>query len=343
MFKYLKYLYYYPLKLYIVSANYLYFRKLRVSGLKNIPLKGPLIYAINHQNALLDPLVIHAATWRDPYFLTRGDVFKNSLVDDFLRSIKMLPIYRFRDGYDSIKMNETIFEAAREILNSGGVVGIFPEGSHSLLYRMRPLKKGVTRIAFLAEAAADFKLNLKIVPIGIHYESHFYSSGRTLVNIGKPIRVADFEAEYMQDHNQGIDQLLGRIYDSMKTLVLHFESKEAYDKNLEVFQQKRIFKRNLKKQLEADQALVNAIENGSDFQEKSDRNNIVTTIVSGIWRFVWSIISFIPRQVTEMLIRRTVKDQHFYGTMRFLYTIFLYPVIFLIMYLLIRFLVNWIY
>jgi 1-acyl-sn-glycerol-3-phosphate acyltransferase len=342
MFKYLKYIYYYPLKLYIVSANYLYFRKLRVTGLKNIPLKGPLIYAINHQNALLDPLVIHAATWRNPYFLTRGDVFKNKLVDDFLRSIKMLPIYRFRDGFDSIKMNETIFDAAKDILNNGGVVGIFPEGSHSLQYRMRPLKKGVTRIAFLAEKSADFQLNLKIIPIGIQYESHFFSKGRTLVNIGKPIKVADFREEYLANENRGIELLLGRIYDSIKALILHFSDEEAYERNLEIFRQKRIYKRSLVKQLEADQALVDSIEKGIDYTEKSDSKNIIGMILNGTWLLLWRTVSFIPKQCIELLIKKTVKDPHFFGTMRFTYTIFLYPLIFFIMFLLIRFLLNWI-
>jgi 1-acyl-sn-glycerol-3-phosphate acyltransferase len=338
MFKYLQYLYYYPLKLYVTITCYLYFKKLRVTGLQNIPTKGPLIYAINHQNALLDALVIHAAARRNPYFLTRGDLFNNKLLDDFLRSIKMLPIYRIRDGFDSIKMNEAIFEATKNILTAGGVVGIFPEGSHNLQYRMRPLKKGVTRIAFLSEEAADFKLNLKIIPIGIQYESHFFSNGRTLVNIGKPIRVADFKEEYVKSQSRGIDLLLGKIYDSIKSLILHFENIEEYDRNLEIFAQKRIYKRSLKKQLAADQALVESIENGVDYKEEPDRKNNISAALNSAWLFLWRIVSFIPRLCIDLLVNKTVKDPHFFGTMRFAYTIFLYPVLFFVIYLLIRYL-----
>jgi hypothetical protein len=239
-------------------------------------------------------------------------------------------------------MNETIFDAAKDILNNGGVVGIFPEGSHSLKYHMRPLKKGVTRIAFLAEKSADFQLNLKIIPIGIQYESHFFSKGRTLVNIGKPIKVADFREEYLANENRGIELLLGRIYDSIKALILHFSDEEAYERNLEIFRQKRIYKRSLVKQLEADQALVDSIEKGIDYTEKSDSKNIIGMILNGTWLLLWRTVSFIPKQCIELLIKKTVKDPHFFGTMRFTYTIFLYPLIFFIMFLLIRFLLNWI-
>jgi hypothetical protein len=128
----------------------------------------------------------------------------------------------------------------------------------------------------------------------------------------------------------------------MKSLILHFSNEEDYDHNLETFWQKRIYKRNLVEQLKADQKLVDSIENGKEYNEKPDNKNLVISILNGAWKVVWSIISFVPKQCIELLVRKTVKDPHFYGTMRFTYTMFLYPVIFLIMYLLIRFLLIWI-
>lgn len=332
-------LYYYPLKLYVFIASYLYFRKLRVIGRENIPLKGPLIYAINHQNALLDALLLSVISWRNPHFLTRADVFNNKYVDTFLRGLKMLPIYRIRDGYDSIKMNQAIFDMSKDILLKGGVVGIFPEGSHSLQYRIRPLKKGVARIAFLAEEAADFNLNLKIVPIGIQYESHFFSKGRTLINFGKPIRAADFKNDYLKDQNGGIEKLINKLRLGIQTLILHFDKTEDYDQTLKVYKQKRIYKRNLREQLDADQALVDSIENGSAFNEKSDRKNILLFALENIWLLLWRIVSFVPKAIVDLIVKKTTKDPHFFATMRFAYTIFLYPIILLILYYLVKYLV----
>ena len=331
-------LYYYPLKLYVVISCFLYFRKLRVTGLKNIPAKGPLIYAINHQNALLDPLVVHSVSWRNPYFLTRADIFNNKFVDKFLRGIKMLPIYRIRDGFDSIKMNEAVFESAKEILTKGGVVGIFPEGSHSLLYKVRPLKKGIARIAFMTEEAADFKLNVQIIPIGIHYESHSSTKGRTLVTYGKPINVADYKQTYQQDQNKAFNELLTEISDRVKLLILNIESKD-YDRVYEAYKNKRVFKINLKKQLKADQTLVDSIEHGGKFEETSDKKNLLLQALENAIRMLWNITHFIPKSIIDLIVKKKVKDPHFYGTMQLAYSMILYPIFFLILYFLIRFFV----
>ena len=328
-------LYYYPLKLYVVISCFLYFRKLRVTGLKNIPAKGPLIYAINHQNALLDPLVVHSVSWRNPYFLTRADIFNNKFVDKFLRGIKMLPIYRIRDGFDSIKMNEAIFESAKEILTKGGVVGIFPEGSHSLLYKIRPLKKGVARIAFMTEDAANFNINVQIIPIGIHYESHSSTKGRTLVSFGKPIKVADYKQIYQEDENKAYYKLLNEISDRIKSLILNIES-EDYDQVYETYKNKRIFKIDLQKQLNADQSLVDSIEQGAEFEETSDEKNILLQVLENFFRLLWNLGHFVPKTMIDLIVEKKVKDPHFYGTMRLAYSMVIYPAFFLILYSLIK-------
>lgn len=331
--------YFYPLKAFVMINCFLFFRKLRFTGLKNIPRKGPVIFAINHQNALLDPLVIHSTGFRNPYFLTRGDIFKNKLVNKFLRGIKMLPIYRRRDGIDSIKMNEPVFESTKEILLTGGAVGIFPEGSHSLKYRIRPLKKGIARIAFKAEETADFKLNLKIVPVGIYYESHFSPKGKTYVKYGEPMQVADYQDAYIENQNQGIEKLISEVRERIKPLTLHFDDQENYDQNLITFKSKRIYKKNLDKQLSSDQALVDSIEKGIPFEGKADKRNMVLSTLGYAWLIIWRIISFIPKSIVDIIIKKKVKDPHFYATMRYAYSAFLYPIIFIILYYLIWFLV----
>ena len=36
----------------------LYFRKIKVEGLKHIPTTGPVLFTVNHQNAFLDALLL---------------------------------------------------------------------------------------------------------------------------------------------------------------------------------------------------------------------------------------------------------------------------------------------
>ena len=206
--------------------------------------------------------------------------------------------------------------------------------SKTYSFFLAPLKKGVARIAFMAAESANFGLNLQIIPIGIQYESYFFPKGRALISFGKPIKVADFQDIYVRDQNKANEQLLNSISDGLKSLVIHIESKEDYDRVLETFHQKRIYRRNLSKQLTADQALVDSIEKGVDFKYQSDSRAF--QFVGNLWIFLWSIVGFIPKFFVDRLVSKTTKDPHFYGTMRFAYSVFLYPIIFLILYLLIK-------
>lgn len=328
-------LYYYPLKLYVVITCHLYFRKLRVVGLENIPAKGPLIYAINHQNSLLDAFVSHSVSWRNPYFLTRADVFNNKFLDKFLRGVKMLPIYRIRDGRDSIQKNDQIFEATKGILSDGGVVGIFPEGSHSLTHKLRPLKKGIARIAFMTDAAADFKLNVQIIPIGIHYESYFSTKGRTLVTYGEPISVSDYKQSYRKDENKAFNELLSELSIRMKSLILNIESKD-YDKVYNSFQKKRVYKTSMKKQLKADQALVHSIEHGESYDETSDKQNVILRLPAKLWYMLRVVIGIIPKTIVNIMVKKIVKDKHFIGTMKLAYSMVIYPVFYILVYYLVK-------
>lgn len=52
------------------------YRKYQVEGRENIPTDGSVIWASNHTNALMDPLVLLAATDRQKVFMARADIFK---------------------------------------------------------------------------------------------------------------------------------------------------------------------------------------------------------------------------------------------------------------------------
>jgi hypothetical protein len=264
--------------------------------------------------------------------MTRADVFNKPLLNKFLRGLKMLPIYRIRDGIDGVRKNDATFESANTILQNGGVVGIFPEGSHSLKYKIRPLKKGVARIAFMAEENADFGLNLKVIPVGIQYESHFDQKGRTLITFGEPISVSDFKNTYLQDKNKGMEQLIAALSDRLKTLVLNIESND-YENVLDQYKSRRIYKTNLVEQLTADQNLIDSIERGTEFKDISRKPNFLFRTTRNLWDFLWKILAFIPGWLVERIVAKTTKDPHFYGTMRFGYSIFIYPIFFWLAYL----------
>ncbi|SOE20116.1 1-acyl-sn-glycerol-3-phosphate acyltransferases [Spirosomataceae bacterium TFI 002] len=324
-------LYYYPLKLCVTITNLLYFKKVQIQGLNNIPAKGPVIYAITHQNSLLDAYLSNGFSWRSPYYLVRADIYKHKVIDKFMRGIKTLPIYRIRDGYDSVKKNDQIFDLTKEILAKGGVVAIFPEGSHSMTHQLRPLKKGIARIAFMAEADENFALNVQIVPIGINYESYFKSSGRTLVSIGKPIKVADYKQCFIEDQNRAFRSMLSELSVRMKSLIVHID-KANYDNVFQDYKNQRVYKNCLTSQLQSDQELVNCLQKGEQFEGISDKISTPAQWMKSTINHLRFVLSYIPKNIVRFMVHKMVRDKNFIGTMRYTYSMLIYPLFYTMVY-----------
>jgi 1-acyl-sn-glycerol-3-phosphate acyltransferase len=330
---------YYPLKLYVTITNLLYFKKIRVIGLGNIPAKGPVIYAITHQNSLLDAYLSNGFSWRSPYYLVRADVYKHKFIDKLMRGIKTLPIYRIRDGYDNIKKNDQIFDATKAILTKGGVVAIFPEGSHSLTHQLRPLKKGIARIAFMADAADDFNLNVQIVPIGISYESYFKSSSRTLVSYGKPISIADYKQSFLEDQNKAFRSMLSELSLQMKSLIVHIDSAN-YDSVYQDYQKQRVYKKSLSEQLKSDQELVRCLEDGEKFEDAADKIPTLIQLIKSTLYMLRMVVSYIPKTIVRLMVKKMIKDKNYIGTMSYTYSMLIYPLFYTIVYYLIKIAIN---
>lgn len=178
----------FTLRFLIKVALHGYFHKIKVIGKENIPKGKPIILVSNHQNALIDPLLLATHTRLNPYFLTRASVFKNSFAAKMLNYIRMLPVYRVRDGYATIQQNQNTFDQTYEILSKNGTVIIFAEGSHSHVRNVRPLSKGFTRMAFgLREKYPNCEP--VILPVGFDYSAHMKSGSKVLISFGKPIPV----------------------------------------------------------------------------------------------------------------------------------------------------------
>ena len=176
------------LRLLVKIALHLYFKKITVSGRRNIPKNVPIILVANHQNALIDPLLLATNTSLRPWFLTRASVFKNPIAAKILHFIRMLPVYRVRDGFSTIQQNQKTFEATFEVLKANGTVIIFAEGSHSLVRNLRPLSKGFTRMAFgLKEKYPES--NPVILPVTLEFSAHQRTGSRVRINFGEPIPV----------------------------------------------------------------------------------------------------------------------------------------------------------
>lgn len=217
------------LSIFVDLMHRLFYRKIVVEGKENIPKDGPVIFAPNHQNALMDPLAIIFSSRQQVVFLARGDIFQLPLLPGFFRWLKILPVYRIRNGISSLKNNDDSFDSAIQVLEKHRPIGLFPEAAHSNKRHLLGFKKGIPRIAFLAEDKHDFNLGVQIIPVGIYYSK--YNTFRSILHVryGKPIRVADYKDDYETNENKAMLKLRDDMKEATKPLVIHINTLEFYD------------------------------------------------------------------------------------------------------------------
>ncbi len=243
-------------------------QKIVVTGRHLIPKGKPIIFAPNHQNALMDPLALACTNSHQSVWLARADIFRSKTVSSILKYLKLLPVYRIRDGKDNLSNNEDIFAQVIHLLENKQSVALFPEAAHSGKRQMLPHKKAIPRIALEAEAKNNFQLNLQIVPVGIYY-SHYWKFNRALiVEYGEPISVDKYKFEYSDNPQKAMISLRDEIYNRLSPLTLQINSKTHYPEYEQICQlaseaycQTRIFNNHPSLQLlAAKKDLVSKVE-----------------------------------------------------------------------------------
>lgn len=209
--------------------NNVYYRRVIVLGRENINPDDHIIFAPNHQNALMDALAVLFAQKGQLIFLARADIFRKKFIASLLYYFKMLPVYRIRDGYSALKDNDETFNKTIDVIRSRNGLVILPEGDHAGFRRLRQLKKGICRIAFQADEASGFSLKIKIIPVGLEF-TH-YSRFRQVLTVvfGKPIDTSEYHKLYRESPDRALIELKNRLASEMKKLMVHIESEEDYE------------------------------------------------------------------------------------------------------------------
>jgi len=206
-----------------------FYRKIIVRGAENINPDEHLIFAPNHQNALMDALAVLFTHKGQPVFLARADIFRSKPIAAFLYFIKILPVYRIRDGFSTLKSNDEIFQKTIDVLKNKNGLVILPEGDHEGFRRLRQLKKGICRVAFQADEATGFNLKIKIIPVGIEYSNYTRFRQVLTVVYGKPVEVSEYHQLYREAPEKALNELRSRLSTEIKKLMVHIESEDDYE------------------------------------------------------------------------------------------------------------------
>jgi 1-acyl-sn-glycerol-3-phosphate acyltransferase len=330
----------------VVKGGLLFFyKRVKVTGKENFPKGKPILIAPNHQNALIDALLIETHVPGTMFALTRSGVFSTKFSNWFLRSINMLPVYRVRDGLSSVTKNNAIFEQCIEYLGENLSVLIFPEANHDLRRRVRPLSKGFTRIAFDAQVKHNWDLDLQILPVGINYTEHRRSRNNVQIVYGKPISVKDYKELYENDERKAANQLKSDVSDEMKQTVMHVPNLDQYPAmqvlltDLENDENEYINPSKVNEKVEklSDKLTPELIDIGKQVVEISNNHDISIKTVNGrkrpwmywvllfpLYLFSW-LNNIIPYQPIRNLLRTKIKDHAFDATVKYMLSLFLFP------------------
>jgi 1-acyl-sn-glycerol-3-phosphate acyltransferase len=118
-----------------------FFYRVRVEGADQVPKSGPVIMAGNHIS-FCDSIFLPLVVRRRVTFVAKAEYFEDPKTAWFFRAVGQIPIKR-AGGSAAMAALET----AREVLDQGGIWGIYPEGTRSPDGRLYKGHTGVARVA----------------------------------------------------------------------------------------------------------------------------------------------------------------------------------------------------
>jgi glycerol-3-phosphate O-acyltransferase/dihydroxyacetone phosphate acyltransferase len=208
----------------------IFFREIASVNAERVPADDePVLFVLNHPNALLDPLFILCLSPRPVTFLAKAPLFSTFLIKHFIRAFECLPVYRAQDGDDPSK-NRASIEASIALLGGGKALALFPEGTSHSKPRLEPLKTGAARIALSATAATPERTPrpVLIVPVGLAYADKSTFRSRALLVYGEPLPtpvvVLDEQA---RPPNDAAEALTSSIAEALATVTVQAQTHEV--------------------------------------------------------------------------------------------------------------------
>jgi 1-acyl-sn-glycerol-3-phosphate acyltransferase len=152
-----------------------FFYRVRVEGLENIPEDGPAVLAGNHLS-FCDSIFLPLVLRRRVTFVAKAEYFEDPKTAWFFRAVGQIPIKR-----EGGSASERALASAREVLDRGGLFGIYPEGTRSPDGRLHKGHTGVARLALQTGAP--------VVAVAMIGTREAQPIGRALPRLFMPITV----------------------------------------------------------------------------------------------------------------------------------------------------------
>jgi 1-acyl-sn-glycerol-3-phosphate acyltransferase len=143
---------YWILKVLLSPVFHLLWR-VKVEGRENVPTHGPAVLAANHQS-FCDSFFLPLALRRRLTYVAKAEYFDSWRTAWFFRASGQIPMNR--GGGDA---SQRALDTATEVLQAGGLLGIYPEGTRAPDVRLHRGHTGVARLAL--------RCDVPIIPVGL--------------------------------------------------------------------------------------------------------------------------------------------------------------------------------
>lgn len=297
---------------YLRLALFFYYKKIELNFKVPLQKNQPRLILGNHQNGLMDPLIIAAKSGQFSYCLTRASVFKKPWIERFLKSLLMIPIYRMRDGWKQISKNGAVFKTCSNLLHEHHAIVLFPEGNQNIKRSVRPLSKGFTRI--VEETIHHYpEVNVEMVPVGFNYKSAQDFADSVVLNFGCPLASRDYQH---LDENVFAKQLKIDVYKALTTLTTHIDT-DDYDNILMALKRQKV---NFLCPEEVNHCIATNFKDCKSHPEKTVK------FIKSIAKVGLIIGLCVPYAIWKFIVEPKVKEPEFTATFRFAIVISLVPI-----------------
>lgn len=172
--------------------------RLNVKGKDHVPTEGGVVLCSNHIS-LLDPPAIGIMLERKVSFMAKQELFNIPVFGWIIKGLGAFPVKRGGVGKETIR-------TAFQLLQNGGVMGIFPEGTRNTSGDVAA-KKGAAMIALKSGAA--------VVPVAVCGQYRLFR--KTTVIYGPPIDMSDLlERKESNMLEQATERIMGTIHEMIE-------------------------------------------------------------------------------------------------------------------------------
>jgi 1-acyl-sn-glycerol-3-phosphate acyltransferase len=149
--------------------------EIEVDGTGNLPCRGPVVLAANHRS-FMDSVFLALVVDRPLSFLAKAEYFDSRRTAWLFRATGQIPVRR-----GSPAGARRALDAALAVLNGGGIIGVYPEGTRSRDGMLHRGNLGPARLAIAAGAP--------LVPVGLVGTEAVQPPGQRLPRLRKSVTV----------------------------------------------------------------------------------------------------------------------------------------------------------